>query len=170
MKLNHATQLRYIESIKENGLLVNETVNSHDTKDGYLSPHRPKHLPDIVDLARCVYFSPDNSAYGFDEHPWIRGSSVQVLSRNLDKDKTYAAPVMESFKLSEMMLSTRRERRANLVNSNEFIELCISYWEKFVPFSVYQAKYGHIKFMEDQCKNVEVLYFGDIPPSKIIFR
>ena len=169
MELVHYTRFKNIEGIRKHGLIRDMEGNGFTRKlNTCLNPYKPEGWPEFLDLNRCVFLAPINSRYGFHENPSLMSiyGNVRVLSRGLNEDKLYTAPYSKSSEMTSLV----NTRTAKIKDLNKFEELCRSYWDNIVPFSQYQAKYSNVNFLNDDSENVEVLYFGNIPPNKIWFK
>lgn len=153
-ELIHYTPKENIESIKEQGLLIDIDKNRpKDRSNIYksLEDLKPKGLPDYVDLNRCIYLIPPKKETG----DLLEMARFKVNTENLDLSKLYVS----------MGSLAGEVRRLSNKNTDEEIRISINrYWCSFKNYYLY-------KILDHHKRKVsmlnEFIYFDDIPPEAI---
>lgn len=175
MRLFHISGIENLKSIKEHGLIARKNPNKRTKLLSIcLEEYKPERFPPFVSFDKCVWLTPYNNAYEM-KHVCNQEDDcfITVNSKDLDKSKIYVGPSSVAQQIAELLEENyfRSENReaslTKMVNSSLFKNSCRKYWEKFIPFNLYLARWGN-KNIFDRNLWVEVLYFDDIPASKLI--
>ena len=173
MKLIHLTEKDNLQNILDLGLKINYKKSSDSREKIVMQDLKPRNidLPEFVSLDNAIYLTPHNSRYEYMRLK--KPSKVIVNSKKLDSKLLYCAPATLRNEINEIVYygcrNNDKAEMERMLASKKLQKTINKYWREFKPFVLYSAKFkGKAEVPEHEA--VEVLYFDEIPPQKLLFE
>jgi hypothetical protein len=155
VEIVHYSSARIVNSVNKNGLSHTFRFSQYSGTDDInyvLMKYRPGHLPDWMDRSKCVFFDP-----GISYPRETINTGYRVEHSLLDPDKLFVFDYRPAQNIWQDTVD------AAYSGETTGIPLEVSakqYWDSAQTFADY--------LKNPKSDNVEVIYFGDVPPEHII--